>query len=309
VLRARAVYERGTAERGAAARALLDSALSLAEQAVARDPTSADALAARGDVRYELYTRFYASDKTRGPGVLDGARADLEGAIAVEPDHAGALTTLSSLYYRTYEVQQASLMAQRAYEADAYLEKADDILHRLFLTSHDLGIWREAGKYCDEGRRRFPTQRRFHECTLVLLGVASATPDVSNEARVAEAWARRDSALAHTAEPLRDAVGRQDLIWVASAIGAAGRRDSALRVLGRVRGDDSASLDAETASELKGYEALVRLRLGDKDGAIALLTQYFLAHPDHRQGFARQTNWWWRDIETDPRFKRLVGAR
>jgi hypothetical protein len=94
---------------------------------------------------------------------------------------------------------------------------------------------------------------------------------------------------------------------VASAVGAAGLPDSARRVLARVRG--GATLDAESAADLMGFEALVHLRLGDRDQALSLLTQYFTAYPDHREGFARQTSWWWKDLESDPRFKRLVGAR
>ena len=63
-----------------------------------------------------------------------------------------------------------------------------------------------------------------------------------------------------------------------------------------------------TAGDFKAWEALVHLRLGDKDRAIALLTEYLTEFPDHREGFAKQTNWWWLDLRNDPRFKRLVGA-
>ncbi|MFL5582824.1 MAG: protein kinase domain-containing protein [Gemmatimonadaceae bacterium] len=307
VLRARVLYERATAERGPAARPWLDSALAIAERAAARDSGDADALTVRGDVRYERYRRYFADDRQQGPAELARARADLERAIAIDPNHAGALTTLSSLYYRTYEVADANIMALRAYKADAYLEKADDIVHRLFLTSHDLGSWGEASKYCDEGRRRFPEESRFQECRLVLLGIGRATPELGAPARIAEAWARRDSIVALTPAAMRDVVGRQQLIWVASAIAAAERPDSARHVLARVRAD--AELDAETAAEFKAWEALIHLRLNDKDEAISLLTQYFTVFPDHREGFARQTNWWWKDLENDPRFRRLVGAR
>ena len=49
-----------------------------------------------------------------------------------------ALPALSFLYYATEDVPAALLAARKAYEQDAYLTAAPDILSRLFFGSYDL---------------------------------------------------------------------------------------------------------------------------------------------------------------------------
>jgi hypothetical protein len=45
--------------------------------------------------------------------------------------------------------------------------------------------------------------------------------------------------------------------------------------------------------------------LGDKKEAVDLLQRYLTNHPEHRD-FTKATLWWWRDLQSDPRFKSLI---
>jgi hypothetical protein len=57
-----------------------------------------------------------------------------------------------------------------------------------------------------------------------------------------------------------------------------------------------------------GYEAFVRSQLGDKKEAVDLLQRYLTDHPEHRGGFAKVNAWWWRDLQSDPRFNTLIAG-
>jgi hypothetical protein len=59
--------------------------------------------------------------------------------------------------------------------------------------------------------------------------------------------------------------------------------------------------------ELVSAEAVMRILMGDKDGALRLMKEYLAANPGHRAGLARSEYWWWRDLQSDPRFLSLVG--
>ena len=53
-----------------------------------------------------------------------------------------------------------------------------------------------------------------------------------------------------------------------------------------------------------------RTVLGEHDEAFALLREYLAANPRHRADLAKDYQWWFRDLRTDPRCQQLVaGAR
>jgi hypothetical protein len=52
----------------------------------------------------------------------------------------------------------------------------------------------------------------------------------------------------------------------------------------------------------------MRELLGERDQALALLKEYLLAHPEHRQLYATSQSWWWSGLRTDARFRTIVGA-
>ena len=80
------------------------------------------------------------------------------------------------------DVYSALTHARAAYEADAYLSNSDFILWRLFWASYDTEAFGEAGKWTEEGRRRFPQDQRFVQCQL-WLQLSSGTLDIER------AWA------------------------------------------------------------------------------------------------------------------------
>lgn len=282
-----------------AAAALLDSGRTQSDRALALDPRHADALEARGMTHFNrLIMRL-----VQGPAAsaaLDSAEQDLLAAVRWRPTQATAWAALSSLYYRKPDVAEAKNAAVRAYRADAYLSAADVILTRLFWTNYDQELFAEAASWCAEGRRRFPARAFFLECQLWLQtapkGVA-IDPD--------RAWTLRDSLEALSPPRTRRVDGRRGEILVAASLARAGLADSARRVLLRAR-QGAAALDPDR--ELVGNEAVVRVILGDRAEAVRLIKEYLTVHPDHRAGFASGTGWWWRDLQSDPEFLRLVQA-
>jgi hypothetical protein len=201
--------------------------------------------------------------------------------------------------------------ARAAYEADAYLSNSDYILTRLFWTSYDTEAFAEATKWCDEGRRRFPQDGRFVFCQL-WLELNPAPPDIDGAWRLAS---RIDSLAPAATKPYQSHLAR---MIVGGVIGRAAKAaksggtatatllaDSANRVLVAARGD--ASVDPE--HELPGYEAIMRVQLGDIDGAIKLLKQYVAVNPDHSFEVAGNVHWWWRDLRSNPGFEALLSRR
>src|SRR5256885_3385202 len=86
---------------------------------------------------------------------------------------------LSLVSYQKPDFVEAKIDAQRAYEADAYLSTADQVLWRLYTTSYDLEQFADAQRWCDEGVRRFPGNQRFAECQLWILTSSAKPPDVA----------------------------------------------------------------------------------------------------------------------------------
>ncbi|HUC42007.1 MAG TPA: serine/threonine-protein kinase, partial [Gemmatimonadales bacterium] len=148
---------------------LVDEGLAHAGRALALFPDDARALELRGTLRYRKWQLARPPDPQQASLLLNDARADLERATTIDPASAGAYATLSSLYYQTKDLQGAALAARRAYEEDAYLGNAADILTRLFHTSYDLDQQRQAERWCQEGMRRFSRDFRFFQCQLYLM--------------------------------------------------------------------------------------------------------------------------------------------
>jgi len=146
------------------------------------------------------------------------------------PFQAQAWATLSAVLQLQGKVDQAYFAAQRAYETDAYLLNAPEIVYRLFHTSFQLGRDTEAARWCDIGRRRFPLRWLFLDCHLAILASADRV-----EPRVEETW--------RTVDGVRAIVPAQQRAWVeprlrmraAAVLARAGLADSAERVIRAAR--------------------------------------------------------------------------
>jgi tetratricopeptide (TPR) repeat protein len=224
----------------------------------------------------------------------------LQKSVDVNPHQASAWAALSSVDYKKPDIQAANADARRAYDEDAYLSSAKLILNRIFWTSHDLEQYPEALRWCDEGKRRFPTDRFFTECRLWMYTTGNETPNVDS------AWAYAKTYVDMTPTAERPTAIKMSRILVAGALVYANLPDSARHVLVSAR----ATRAEDPTRELEGLEAVMRVKLGDKAEAVRLIADYLTVNPDHRAGFAKRVGPWWRDLQDYPRFKALLaGAR
>jgi tetratricopeptide (TPR) repeat protein len=298
-LRAEIALQRATISRDAgAALRTVDGGMVHAERALALDPRSAAALEARGSLRTaRMRTGLVTSQKAMDE-LVAAAESDLRSAVDIDPSRATAWNQLSILQYGKLDVPQSNYFAQQAYEADAFLTAAPDIVWRLFATSYDMEQFPSADRWCGEGRRRFHEDARFVLCGLLML-TSKGRPPV-----IADAWRLKEELRAVTPPSLWDYQGREADMLVAGTIGRAGYADSARAVMLRAR----AGRDVDPRGELWGYEAFARTLVGDRDEAIELLERYLTANPDHRAGFGKVNAWWWRDLQGDLRFRNLAGV-
>jgi serine/threonine-protein kinase len=277
----------------------IDAGLAQADSALALDPRSADALEARGTLRYLRVARNLSADPAEERALVRGAESDLRQATEINPTQASAFSVLSAVYYRKNppDLAGAHINARRALEADAYLASANDVLWSLVASSYDLGEHDEALKWCGEGRRRFPSEARFVLCDLYIGFMNDAKPNIP------ELWQDAERAVALAPEARRPLLTRQVRLLVAVSLAAAGQPDSARHVLESAKGDRT--VDPE--GELVAPEALVRVRLGQRAQAIRVMKAFITTHPQHRAGLLRNT-WWWSDLESDPEFRALAGG-
>jgi len=286
------------AEDDAESAVWIERGLAYSNDALEIDPASARALALRGTLTHWLYRREVTPDPERQAALLDSAQADLEAAVAADPTLASAHEELSSLYYARKDNFSALAAARRAYEEDAYLERANAILDRLFWTHYDLQQFVDAERWCSEGARRFADDARFVECQLWMMITPHAAADVER------AWAlsqRFDSLTPPGAEFYR----RRCRLIVGGVIGRAGLTDSANAVLRRAR----AGLAVDDDQELAGYEAVMRTVMGDYDEAITLLRRYVALNPEHSFDVDGDLHWWWRPLRDQPGFATVTSSR
>jgi serine/threonine-protein kinase len=274
----------------------IDVATAHADRAIALDSRDANAHELRGLMQVRRIGRGLLDDERKREDAISAAEEDLRAEIAANPTQAVALNVLSAIQYQKQDVVEAHNLARRAYEADAYLTAAPEILWRLYVTSYDLGQFQNAAKWCDEEERRFPQNMSAARCQLWIMSTTLPPPDPP------AAW-RRAAQLEAAAPPQqREYYRREGQIVVGAVLGRAGLADSARRVLVRARADR----EVDPRGELMGYEAFARTIIGDKKEAIDLLQKYLTDHPEHRRGFGKVNFWWWRPLQDEPRFKTLM---
>ena len=301
-LRAAAFYARARQPgfNPAALPAVIDSGVMLADRALKLQPNNPDAFEVKGELKLLRYAKRVDTDPNAIDRLLPAAESDLTRAVDLNKDQAGAWVALSSLYYAKPDIQAANIAALNAYRADAYLSSARQVLKRLFWTSHDLEQFPEALKWCNEGRRRFPTDPDFTSCRLWMYTTRLERPAIDS------VWSYRNRYVALLPAQQRAYAQRMGDILSAGALARAGLADSARRVLMRAR----ATPAEDPTRELEGNEAVMRVILGDHDEAIRLIKDYLTVNPAHRKGFATRVSPWWRDLQSNSKFKQLIaGAR
>ncbi|MEO5579940.1 MAG: serine/threonine-protein kinase [Gemmatimonadaceae bacterium] len=275
----------------------VNAGMVFADKALALDPGNAAGRELRGTLRYWSWLNDLATDPAEAANLLRLAEADLRAAVKTAPGRASAWSVLSSLFSNKPDPVEAAMAAQRAYEEDAYLSAAPDIVWRLYSAAYDNEQSVAAERWCSEGQRRFPTNPRFVQCRLWLLTLPGRKVNIDS------AWQLVDDL--HKLTPERDwkFAGREAPMLVAAGLARAGLQDSARRVLERSRGDAT----VDPTRDLLVDEAVVRVIIGDKDEALRLLRTYLVANPEHREGMAKTQSWWWRDLKADPRYQEMLG--
>ncbi len=278
------------------AAAYIDTGMARAGEALALAPTNPDALELRGTLRYWRWLLGVQPDAAKATDSLHAAQHDLEAAVKQDTAQAGAWAVLSHLYYQTNDVPGAKLAAARAYDADAYLSNADVILWRLFTTSYDLEQFPEATRWCDVAQRRFPTDPRFVECRLFVLGTPALPADV------ARAWRLADSLVALSSKPDQAYAQVEGVVMASVVVARAGLADSARRVLHRAQ----ASVAVDPTHDIEMEKAYAWTVLHDNVNAVRALKVYLAANPSRGNDFDDDDNWRWRSLHDDPGFQAII---
>jgi tetratricopeptide (TPR) repeat protein len=301
-LRGQVAYRRSrTAHDEQDVLAFADRALNHAERALRIAPNHAQGLELRGTIRYWKYLRTRGDDPTGARRLLADARADLEESVRIQPLLASAHSTLSHLLYRE-DVSSAVLAARRAYEADAYLDVAADVLVRLTNGYYDIENFDQMKTWCDEASRRFPDNYRFTFCQLLLLTTRNVDPNIDR------AWSLLDQLGKLAPEHNKQFQIAEGTVLVGGTIARASRvgggnpalADSARKVLSRARSLISSEIDPEQS--LLPETAYMYTLLGDNRSAIELLRRHAATNPH----YSFEHHWWWRDLRGTPEFQPLL---
>lgn len=290
-------FERARHERGRVAAPFFESAIALADSVLADEPRNAKALELRGTARFRYYETNITDNPAAWRRLLEGAKEDLESSVTIQPDNASAQLTLSVLYYHFDDVGSAVMAARRAYETDSYLERADDVINRIFFGSLDQGDFAVADRWCLIGASRFPRNPRFVTCQLFLQVTPSKAPDVAQSWRLV---ARLDTLGATSFARL------QARVLVGGVLARAQLTDSARNVWRRTRQEVTAEVDA---GQILALEAYTRTLAGDMDEAIDLLKRAVGANPDHDFANTAGKYWWWEQLRLHPRWRELDTRR
>jgi hypothetical protein len=282
--------------------AAIATAVGHADRALASEPNYAPARELRGTAQYWHYVLGVTPDPKEADALLTAAQADLEAAVHADPALASAHATLSHLYYqKPGGIVSAVLEARLAYEADAFLATAPEVLWRLFLGSYDLEQLTQAHTWCNEGARRFAADYRFAECRLWTRTMPAVVPDPT------AAWRLVDEATRLAPKPKREYEHHRVMIIAAAVLVRAGLADSARRVLLAAR----AGADVDPGLDLPYVEAYVRTLLGDDAEAVALLRRIMAGGSDASKAEGQEewaAHWWWRRLQSRPDFQALVRA-
>jgi len=301
VLRGLVAYRRARLTRDRTViRQWVDVGTGHVERALASNANNPDALELRGNLRYWSWLSGLEPDRERARVLLADARSDLEAATRLNPTQAGAWASLSHLYNQTGSGVDVNLAARRAIEADAFLDNAEVILSRLFLSSYDLGQFTDAEHWCAETRRRFPGDFAAPRCELFLM-----TAPRSREPDVARAWRLADSVTSMAPAPRRPYLELNSRMLVAAVVARAGQADSARALIESSKGD----AELNPTRDLALFGAFAYTLVGDAGKAVDLLKLYLAANERFRQAYAEDPGWWFRSIAQEPAYKQLVGAQ
>jgi eukaryotic-like serine/threonine-protein kinase len=232
-----------------------------------------------------LFTDWQLRPPNRSDSALAQTQRILTDASDADTSLARALNAVSAIHFQRGNFEQARLALARSYAADAYAEDPRGVFGRLFTYNFVDNEDREARRWCAAYGDRFAPDWFAGACRLQLMAWDSTETPTADSA-----WRIAHNAAAAAPELIRDAVSAQLDVLVAGVLARMGARDSARRVLDDIasRVNANPSLAREPASStLLELEAAARVRLGETETAITLLTSYLKRRPDRRTALAR----------------------
>lgn len=267
-----------------------------AESVLALEPGYAPALELRGtaywqDADNSIATGGYQELVTR-------AEADLRAATTADGSLASAWSTLSQVLRFNTDLEEAEFAARRAYEEDAYLRNADQVLDVLYRTTLFLERPAESMRWCNLGRHKFPGDWRFVQCELAILShPSSVPPDPRRALKVLDELEDMD--------PLEKArlAGRPyypvyRTVRAAAVLARAGQPKRARSMLDRAR--EQAGDDPTVNLQIAYDEAYLRLLLGEKERAFQLVARYIQSRPNLKEYALRDPQF--RTLWSDPAY-------
>jgi DNA-binding SARP family transcriptional activator/TolB-like protein/tetratricopeptide (TPR) repeat protein len=282
--------------------AWLGAAMRYAEHGLSLQPGSPEGLELRGTARWRMVQLGPLPAGADADSVSAAAEKDLNEALSRDPSLARAWATLSQLLrVQNGRLGEADAAARRALDADEFMEEAPLVVERLFRSSLHLARHDSASWWCGLGRRRFPTDWRFVECRLTLLGVEGGG---GSDLREAERLFRELEQLDPPEQARADARAYSPIyrrMALARVAARAGLADSARALVAAARRETGRN--PELRLSLLYDEAYVRLLLGERDAVFALLQEYLRGKPQHRKLLLADQKF--RALHADPRFQRL----
>jgi serine/threonine-protein kinase len=264
---------------------MMQRALAIADQALARSNGGPRALALRGYAREWLAT----SPNMTGTDTLKRqAEADLRAALDARPDDARSWYALGELLYTDGRFTESAQALETALNRDAYLVEVRAVVSLLFFASLNLQKFDDAARWCEMGISRYAGDPRFQTCRLILLGWTG-----KNRRDVGKAWQEIESI------EKQDSIGMFSSQWsyfrmmAAMTAARAGMKDSARAIVARVYADSA----AHPGTEVRTEEAYVHLLLGQREEALALLREELRSDPDSRGQIVRSP--WFKELGPD----------
>jgi TolB-like protein len=219
-------------------------------------------------------------------------------AVRYERNLATAHATLSHLYGVVESLPESIMAASRALEADAFLENADAVLWRLYNGAEALQQFADARKWCQQGWERFPDDYRFTNCSMRVMYLPGRRRTCRRRGACSPGWTascRRRCAISsmcvvNSSSPLSSGA---PVCRTAPAPCCAGPVPGSRRSSTRIRSCCRSG-------------PMLRFSLGTRTRAVDLLARCGGLGPEFfgRRG---QGGWFFRDLETHPRYRRLVG--
>jgi eukaryotic-like serine/threonine-protein kinase len=264
---------------------MMQRALTIANQALARSNGGPQALALRGYAREWLAT---SPNVTSADTLKRQAEADLRAALDARPDDARSWYALGELLYTDGRYTESAQALETALNRDAFLVEVRAVVSLLFFASLNLEKFDDASRWCEMGITQYAGDPRFQTCRLILLGwTGKSSRDVGKAWQEIETIERSDSIGMFSSQ------WRYFRMIAAMTAARAGLKDSARAIIAKVH-EDSA---AHPGTEVRMEEAYVFLLLGQRDEALTLLRDELKNDPDSRGRIMRSP--WFRPLAAD----------